>query len=145
MKLHLPNLLRKAVIACMTVVSGVSTTVATGAFMGGAAIFAISAQQAQATLTANQDGTIVTYSDENNSNINLVNLKNTYPDLEKVVFDMTIPTNGRGEGNYFQNPDGMTKLDAVIQIGNDYADEYKGLFLNNGCSGTNEIAAKVIG
>ena len=145
MKLHLPNLLRNAVIACMTVVSGVSTTVATGAFMGGAAIFAISTQQAQATLTANQDGTIVTYSDENNSNINLVNLKNTYPDLEKVVFDMTIPTNGRGEGNYFQNPAGMTKLDAVIQIGNDYADEYKGLFLNNGGSGTYEIADKVIG
>ena len=146
MKLHLPNLLRKAVIACMTVVSGVSTTtVATGALMGGMVVFAISAQQAQASITANADGTIVTYDGENNSNINLVNLKETYPDMEKVVFDMTIPTNGKGEANYFQSSAGMTQLGAVIQIGNDYADEYKGLFLNNGGSGTYEISDKVIG
>ncbi|MBR4309957.1 MAG: hypothetical protein IKT79_02915, partial [Akkermansia sp.] len=47
MKLHLPKLLRNAVLACITAVAGVSTTVGTAAFTGGVVAFAL-AQQAQA-------------------------------------------------------------------------------------------------
>ena len=49
MKLHLPKLLRNAVLACITAVAGVSTTVGTAAFTGGVVAFAL-AQQAQAAL-----------------------------------------------------------------------------------------------
>ena len=47
MKLHLPNLLRNAVLACITAVAGISTTLGTAAFMGGVVAFSI-APQAQA-------------------------------------------------------------------------------------------------
>ena len=49
MKLHLPKLLRNAVLACITAVAGIATTtVGTATFAGGVVAFAISQQQAQA-------------------------------------------------------------------------------------------------
>ncbi len=51
MKLHLPKLLRNAVLACITAVAGISTTVGTAAFTGGLASFMLVAPQAQADYT----------------------------------------------------------------------------------------------
>ncbi len=48
MKLHLPSMLRKAVLSCMAAVASLSTTVATGVLTGGVVAWAIAAQQAQA-------------------------------------------------------------------------------------------------
>lgn len=48
MKLHLPKLLRNAVLACITAVAGISTTVGTAAFTGGVASFMLVAPQAMA-------------------------------------------------------------------------------------------------
>ena len=58
MKLHLPKMLRQAVMACMTAITGFSTTVATGAVFGGAALISFAAQQAVAetyTISTNAD------------------------------------------------------------------------------------------
>ncbi len=48
MKLHLPKLLRNAVLACITAVAGISTTLGTAAFTGGVVAFALAPQQAVA-------------------------------------------------------------------------------------------------
>ena len=59
MKLHLPKLLRNAVLACITAVAGITTTVGTAAFTGGVVAFALVAPQAMAD--AHWIGTSDTY------------------------------------------------------------------------------------
>ena len=133
MKLHLPKMLRKAVIACMAAVTGISTTVATGTLL-----VSMMTQQAQAALTASEDGKVVTYANADNSKIELNTLNAAYPALEKVVFDMS----DSGSSNWLENTGG---LEGLIQIGNDYTDGSTGLILNNGGGATYEIANKVTG
>ncbi|MBR1997860.1 MAG: hypothetical protein IJ993_05555, partial [Akkermansia sp.] len=48
MKLHLPNGLRKAVMACMAAVATLTTTIGTGIIAGGAVTYMLAAQQAEA-------------------------------------------------------------------------------------------------
>ena len=62
MKLHLPSSLRKAVLACMTVFTGVSTTVATGVVGVGSLVFVCSslAQAAEYTITTSSDSNLTT-------------------------------------------------------------------------------------
>ena len=64
MKLHLPKLLRNAVLACITAVAGIATTtVGTATFAGGVVAFAISQQQALAEGEGFSGPAGVTYSD----------------------------------------------------------------------------------
>ena len=51
MKLHLPKLLRNAVLACITAVAGISTTVGTAALTGGVLTFVMTAPQVLADYT----------------------------------------------------------------------------------------------
>lgn len=51
MKLHLPKLLRNAVLACITAVAGISTTVGTAAITGGVVAFALADQAYSAEYT----------------------------------------------------------------------------------------------
>ena len=51
MKLHLPKLLRNAVLACITAVAGISTTVGTAAFTGGVVTYALVTPQVHAEYT----------------------------------------------------------------------------------------------
>ena len=59
MKLHLPSRLRSAVIACITAVAAVASTVGTGVLATGAIAYTLSHQQAQADVT--YAGTIYTW------------------------------------------------------------------------------------
>ncbi len=51
MKLHLPKLLRNAVLACITAVAGIATTVGTAAITGGVVAFALADQAYSAEYT----------------------------------------------------------------------------------------------
>ena len=120
-------------MACMAVVTGISTTVATGTL-----VVSMVSQQVQAAGAISADGKVYTYSGNDNSNINLSTLNATYENLEKVVFDMT----GNGNSNWFGNTSGYTGL---IQIGADVYNEAQGLLLNNGNASTYEISNTVVG
>ena len=62
MKLHLPKLLRKAVIACMTAVVSIGTTVGTGVVgMGAVTYMVVGATAAAAEYTNPDDLTVVTF------------------------------------------------------------------------------------
>ena len=69
MKLHLPKLLRNAVLACITAVAGITTTVGTAAFTGGVAVIAFSGQQALAAEYTNPDLTATTFADGDTLNL----------------------------------------------------------------------------
>ena len=61
MKLHLPSSLRKAVLACMSLLGGITATCGTGAFVCGVAAFVLSGQQVCAveyTINSSDDQTI---------------------------------------------------------------------------------------
>ncbi len=67
MKLHLPKLLRNAVLACVTAVVGFVTTVGTAAFTGGVVAFTLAAPQALADYTWNGGSGNKTKEDWNNA------------------------------------------------------------------------------
>ena len=67
MKLHLPKLLRNAVLACVTAVVGFATTVGTAAFTGGVVAFTLTAPQALADYTWNGGSGNKTKEDWNNA------------------------------------------------------------------------------
>ena len=107
MKLHLPTRLRAALMACFAVVTSLTTTLATGAFVGGAFAVAIA------------DATEAVYSGETNNNIDL----SVVPDDKTLTFNMS----PGGEGNYFSNDDHEYSGDIIISGG-----ESAGLCINNG-------------
>ena len=57
MKLHLPKMLRCAVLTCITSVAGITTTVGTASFTGGVVAFALSSQQAVGDVAINANQT----------------------------------------------------------------------------------------
>ena len=73
MKLHLPNGLRKAVMACMAALTTLTTTVGTGIITGGAVTYIMAAPQAEAVtqwsltdkITTNASDTVGFYADPN--------------------------------------------------------------------------------
>ncbi|MBR5186327.1 MAG: hypothetical protein IKW19_08530, partial [Akkermansia sp.] len=98
MKLHLPKLLRKAVIACMTAAVSIGTTVGTGVIATGALSVAFSSTSAYAATTAytSSSAGIATGNasmklDKDNTAVN-----NTF-DLS--AYSGTLELSGNGEGS----------------------------------------------
>ena len=109
MKLHLPKLLRNAVLACMAAIASVSTTVGTAAFTGGVVAVSI-AQQAQAGWSADSstNGYIYFYDASTTS--------------ESRVDELVLPTaeNGvevGGAGQYATAADKYTNLFMCTSFG----------------------------
>ena len=114
MKLHLPKLLRNAVLACITAVAGISTTVGTAAFTGGVVAFAISGQQALAD-----------WSEEH---------ADTYLYTGETTIDMTSPTVTQ---DYYWLRVGFDEADAPVTAGNvEVLKALSGKLLNLGASMT---------
>jgi len=133
-------MLRMAVMACMTVVTGISTTVATGTLL-----VSMLSQQVHAAIppTVSDDGKTVTYDGNQNSGIKFSTLNEpVYNDatvdpaaVELVVFDIT-----EGGRNYLDNTTGYA---GTIKIG--LLNYDNGLILNDGGNKTYEISNKIIG
>ena len=94
MKLHLPNSLRKAVLSCMVACAGLTTTLFTGAVTGGIVAFALSAQQAEATIynvTTSNDAVL-----------------GSATSRDDIVFDL--------EGSLYSTQAGVSQVQAFICI-----------------------------
>ena len=128
MKLHLPKLLRNAVLACITAVAGISTTVGTAAITGGVVTFAMSQQQAAAATPTIADG-VATFAGASNSNIQAADIG----EAKKIIFNMEDggTANWFGAGNKFA-------ADVDVQIG-DGSEGQGGLYINNGNSGYHAV------
>ena len=120
MKLHLPKLLRKAVIACMTVVTGLTTTVGAGAFIGGVALFALSGRTAQAAY----DSTTGIISGTDNESLKLNEL--AIPEGKTLTFEMGV--GNAGGSNWF----GGSQTYAADIILNGGPGGNTGMCINNG-------------
>lgn len=94
MKLHLPNLLRKAVLSCMTAFAGLSSTVATGALAGGVVAFALCAQVQAETHTITESGD--------------TKLTSLTTSSDTIIFDL--------EGSLITSSATSTRVQANVQI-----------------------------
>ena len=135
MKLHLPTRLRAAVLACFAVVTSFSTTLATGAIVGGAFAVAIAGSQALAAY----DATNAVLSGSDNPGI-FGTASNqtpvTVPDGKVLTFAMQ----NTGTTNWFVNS--TYNADILIDGGDDGS---TGMCITNGGSGTMTFAGSVTG
>ncbi len=135
MKLHLPTRLRAAVLACFAVVTSFSTTLATGAIVGGAFAVAIAGSQALAAY----DATNAVLSGSDNPGI-FGTASNqtpvTVPDGKTLTFAME----NTNTTNWFVNS--TYNADILIDGGDDGS---TGMCITNGGSGTMTFAGSVTG
>lgn len=124
MKLHLPSRLRAAVMACLTMVSSLVPTLATGALAGGVALYVLSGSAAWAAWDANTS----TYSGD------AKNMSVPSPVPETITFQIT--------SGYFQ-PNLTYTSDIIIDEGSNAATT--GLVINDGSNGFVEFTGNVTG
>ena len=130
MKLHLPKGLRRAVLACMAVVSGIATTVGTGIVTGGAMAIVFGGAQAMAAVTVDAEAKTVTVDGKGNTNLNLAG----YGADQTIIFQMD-DANGSGESNnYFSGSNKTDVVAAAVQIVDTEADGKTGFVITNGNS-----------
>ncbi len=122
MKLHLPTRLRAAVLACITAVAALATTVGTGALTTGVVAYTIAASQAEATAKVNRTfeyGGV------------------TYSGGELVTIDVTNPANvtAGGAGHALS---GVGNITATLDIDGTPTDKKfnEGVHALNGTGGT---------
>lgn len=131
MKLHLPKLLRHAVLACAAAVTGVTTTVGSATVAGGAVALYLACSQASAAPAIADN--VATYTQSTNNKIKPSEIGSA----EKVIFNML----SSGNGNWFDG--GVLQEfgeDVAIQIG-DGTNDALGLCITNG-NGDNHTVFK---
>ncbi|MBR6575528.1 MAG: hypothetical protein IKK73_00195, partial [Akkermansia sp.] len=126
MKLHLPKLLRHAVLVCIAAVAGVASTVGTAAITSGAVTFALLGSYAEAAVpnaTYTDDGTTRTY-----TGTGVITVPAADSVITKIVFGMSEP--GSGDNRSYFNA-GFT-CNTAVQIGTSAGN---GIDINDGTSG----------